>query len=284
MAAIRILHFSDTHLSPRTRHFRDNNDRMAGIMKQASHDLFIHTGDITLDGIRFREDYDLSRELMRATGKDIHFLPGNHDVGDNPRLSRPVSENGSAISADRVQRYLEFFGDDRWVIDQGNWRLLGINSMLIGSQLPSEAAQVAWIHSSLADLGDRHLALFTHQPFYIDTPDPLPLAYWTVDPDGREALRSLMTHASLRLIASGHLHQQRARSHDGVRLEWCPSIAFTTRETLVPEMGGTRQVGFLEHILHDDGAVETKAIFPDGWENAHLEDMIAEVYPLSVQP
>jgi 3',5'-cyclic AMP phosphodiesterase CpdA len=284
MTAIRILHLSDTHLSPRTQYFRANNDAMLKVLEQAGHDLFIHTGDITLDGIRYPEDYALSRDLLTATGKEIRFLPGNHDVGDNPRLSQPAAENGSAIDAARVARFGEVFGDDRWTIDRGAWRLIGIDSMLIGSGLPQEAAQNAWIAAALADLGSRHLALFSHQPFYIDTPDPLPLAYWTVDPEGREALRFLMDHPNLRLIASGHLHQQRARRHGGVRLEWCPSIAFTTGPALVPEMGGTRQVGYLEHVLHDDGRVDSRPVFPPSWRNDHLEEMIAEVYPLAAAP
>jgi hypothetical protein len=82
------------------------------------------------------------------------------------------------------------------------------------------------------------------------------------------------------MIASGHLHQQRARSHGGTKLEWCPSVAFTTGEDLVPEMGGKRQVGYLEHVLHDDGRIETKPIFPEHWANTYLDDVIEEVYPL----
>jgi hypothetical protein len=167
------------------------------------------------------------------------------------------------------------------MVDLGDdWRLIGVNSMLIGSGFQREKDQNVWVRQVLATLGDRHLALFSHQPFYIDVPDPLSLTYWTVDPEGREPLRDLMTLPNLRMIASGHLHQQRTRSYDGKKLEWCPSVAFTTTEKLVPEMGGTRQTGYLEYMLHTDGRIESRQIFPANWENTYLDDVMEEVYPL----
>lgn len=279
MTSFRILHISDTHLSPRTRHFRRNNDVMAKTLAEADHDLIIHTGDITLDGIRYEEDYLFCQEFFAATGKSIMFLPGNHDIGDNPRLSKPAAEGGSAIDAERIARYERFHGDHWWSTDLQGWRLIGINSLIVGSGAAQEIEQYAWLREQLATAGSSHIALFTHQPLYVDKPDPIDLTYWTVDPDGRENLRFLMTDPRLKLIASGHLHQQRSRRFGAVRLEWCPSIAFTTREELVPEMGGVREVGFLEHVLHADGRVATTHVSPPAFSNDYLDDCIKEVYP-----
>lgn len=279
MASIRIMQISDTHLSPRTHRFHENNELMIDVLKAADHDLIVHTGDITLDGIRFEEDYPFCRSFLERAGKDIRYIPGNHDVGDNPRLSQPETAMGSAISPTRLDRYERYYGADRWSIDRGNWRLLGINSLRVGSGLDGEQQQYDWIGEQLATLGQRHLALFSHQPLYVDTPESTELTYWTVDPIGRENLHELMAHKQLKMIASGHLHQQRSRGHDGVRLEWCSSIAFTTREELVPEMGGNREVGYLEHVLHDDGGIETHAVTIPGFVNSYLDDCLLEVYP-----
>lgn len=279
MNPVRILQLSDTHLSPRTHRFHENNEMMIEVLKASDHDLIIHTGDISLDGIRFEEDYPFCREFLSRAGKTIHYLPGNHDVGDNPRLSQPETVMGSAISPARLDRYRRYYGDDKWVIDSGNWRLLGINSLRIGSGLDGEQQQYEWIESQLATLDDRHLALFTHQPLFVDTPDNTELTYWTVDPVGREKLVELIRHPRLRLIASGHLHQQRSRSYGNIQLEWCSSIAFTTREELVPEMGGTRQVGYLEHVLHGDGRVDTRPLALPDFVNSYLDDCLLEVYP-----
>lgn len=279
MTPIRIMQISDTHLSPRTHRFHENNELMIDVLKAADHDLIVHTGDITLDGIRFEEDYPFCVEFLGRARNDIRYIPGNHDVGDNPRLSQPETVMGSAISPTRLARYGRYFGADRWSIDRGNWRLLGINSLIVGSGLDGEHEQYDWIHAQLETLGERHLALFSHQPLYVDTPESMELTYWTVDPIGRENLLELMNHPRLRMIASGHLHQQRSRAHQDVRLEWCSSIAFTTREELVPEMGGDRQVGYLEHVLHDDGRIETRAVTVAGFVNSYLDDCLLEVYP-----
>ncbi|MBZ9678876.1 metallophosphoesterase family protein [Mesorhizobium sp. ES1-1] len=279
MASIRIMQISDTHLSPRTRRFHENNELMIDVLKAADHALIVHTGDITLDGIRFEEDYAFCREFLQRAGKDIRYIPGNHDVGDNPRLSQPETVMGSAISQTRLERYERYYGADRWSIDAGNWRLLGINSLRVGSGLDGEQQQYDWIREQLKTLGDRYLVLFSHQPLFVDSPESTELTYWTVDPIGRENLRELMEHPRLKMIASGHLHQQRSRSHGGVQLEWCSSIAFTTREELVPEMGGNREVGYLDHVLHDDGRIETRPVTIAGFVNSYLDDCLLEVYP-----
>lgn len=279
MSSFRILQISDTHLSPRTENFHQNNELLIDALKASDHDYIVHTGDITLDGIRFEEDYPFCREFLGRAGKTIHYLPGNHDIGDNPRLSQPDNPMGSTINQARVARYDQYYGRDHWVFDQGNWRILGISSMLIGSGLEREQEQYAWIEAQLASLGDRHLALFTHQPLFIDSPEGVELTYWTIDPSGHEPLRNLIEHPQLKLIASGHLHQQRSRAFGKINLEWCSSIAFTTREELVPEMGGSRQVGYLEHDFHDDGRVETRTLTIPGFVNSYLDDVLLEVYP-----
>lgn len=279
MNPVRILQISDTHLSPRTTRFHENNELMIDVLRKAGHDHIVHTGDISLDGIRFEEDHGFAKAFLDRAGRVIHYLPGNHDVGDNPRLSKPENVMGSAISPTRLERYLRHHEKDRWVIDCGAWRLIGINSMRIGSGLDGERQQYDWIADQLGSLGRRHLALFTHQPLFVDTPEDKELTYWTVDPIGRENLSALIGHPQLKLIASGHLHQQRSRRHGGIALEWCSSIAFTTREELVPEMGGHRQVGFVEHLLHEDGIVVTRPLVLPGFVNSYLDDCLLEVYP-----
>lgn len=279
MSPFRILHISDTHLSPRTEHFRQNNEEMIAPLKASDHDYIVHTGDITLDGIRFEEDYAFCRDFLARAGKEILYIPGNHDIGDNPSLSKPEEEKGSRINAGRLARYKRYYDKDRWSFDRDGWRIVGINSMLIGSGLPEEQEQFAWLDEQLDTLGDLHLAVFTHQPLFIDVPEVTELTYWTVDPSGTERLRRLIDHPSLKFIGSGHLHQQRSRAYGQIRLEWCSSIAFTTREELVPEMGGTRLVGYLEHSFHPDGRIETAVRTLDSFTNNYLDDVLETVYP-----
>lgn len=152
MTKFSILQISDTHLSPRTEHFRENNRLLTQPLVESEHDFIIHTGDITLDGIRYDEDYALCRDFFKESGKTIHFLAGNHDIGDNPKLSKPESENGSAINAARYEKFANYFGPDYWVIDRGSWRIIGISSMLIGSGLARKKSNMLGLTSKLPRL------------------------------------------------------------------------------------------------------------------------------------
>lgn len=74
MSRFSILQISDTHLSPRTDHFRENNRLLAEPLAESDHDFIVHTGDVTLDGIRYDEDYALCRDSLRNPAKLSIFL------------------------------------------------------------------------------------------------------------------------------------------------------------------------------------------------------------------
>ena len=46
--------------------------------------------------------------------------------------------------------YLGVMGADRFVQDIGEWRLIGINSQLLGCGLPAEAEQHDWLAETIA--------------------------------------------------------------------------------------------------------------------------------------
>lgn len=279
MSEFSILQLSDTHLSDRFTYYASNNEISAAAVAGESCDHIVHTGDITLDGIRHVRDFADCVAFTNIVGRDVRYLPGNHDIGDNPKFSKP-GLMGSAVSDDRLRRHEEFFGDTWWSFDEGAWRIIGINAMIIGSGLPQERKQYDWVASQVESVGDRFIALFSHLPIFIDTPeDGLALNYWSIDPVGHDHMRGLIEHPNLRLIASGHLHQQRSRKFAKINLEWCPSTAFTTGPALVPEMGGSRQVGYLVHRFHGNGNVETTMTAPQGLISHRLDDVASEVYP-----
>jgi hypothetical protein len=61
-------------------------------------------------------------------------VPGNHDVGDAGHRSQPLDE-------ERLRRWRAQFGPDRWVEDVENYRLIGLDALLLGSGDPEEATQ-----------------------------------------------------------------------------------------------------------------------------------------------
>jgi 3',5'-cyclic AMP phosphodiesterase CpdA len=129
--AFKLIQISDT-ISVRVR-------RISTPIERRSHggqhpDLVIHTGDVTVDGADIKEDFRYAAELMHGSGVRFRAVPGNHDVGDPDHDHQPVNE-------ERLERWRAHFGPDRWVEDVENWRLIGLNALLLGSGDREEALQ-----------------------------------------------------------------------------------------------------------------------------------------------
>ncbi|MBL8549182.1 MAG: metallophosphoesterase [Hyphomonadaceae bacterium] len=247
----RIVQVSDTHLGA---HLGANNADALATLKAASAvaaDLVVNTGDITANGAADDRDLHFAREAHGIFSAPLRCVPGNHDVGEEP--GAPVMDQ--PIDARRIARYRSVFGADRWVHDLGLWRLIGFNSLLVGTGLEEEDAQYFWLANELNDARDRPIGVFLHKPLWLEHPDDEPAPLWTIDPEKRARYRNALSAA--RFIASGHLHQYRARESDGALHIWAPSAAFPMRDH---DFGGERKIGFLTLDLADDGAVSVEFI------------------------
>ena len=125
---VRVVQISDTHLSRMKPHFADNWQPVADWLRQQEPDLVIHTGDVTVDGADQEDDMAFCGELMRALGVPVLAVPGNHDVGDALDPHQPVDES-------RIARWRRHLGQDRWIQDCEEWRLIGLHARLFGSQI-----------------------------------------------------------------------------------------------------------------------------------------------------
>jgi len=135
----------------------------------------------------------------------------------------------------------------------GNWRLLGINSQLLGSGLAAEAAQWEWIEDMVSIDSRRPTGVFLHKPLFLDRPDEPDHPGEATLRAPRERLLGLLACARVQFIACGHLHQYRAFLCDDIEYVWAPSTAFLIGQQLP---GGTRKLGYVAHFLHEDGRYE----------------------------
>jgi alkaline phosphatase D len=236
---MRIIQFSDTHLSVEHDDFADNTEAFADALAKCEPDLFIHTGDLSMDGAAKAHDLELGRRWNERLPAEVLTLPGNHDVGDLSafRPDQPVND-------ERLARWRTLIGPDRWCRDQGGWRLIGLNAMLLGSGHPDEDAQFTWLAAALET--DNLLALFLHKPLCIEAIDEGPCGYWTVAPEPRRRLTALLEGVRLGLVASGHLHIQRRKVIDGVPHVWSPASSFVVGAAQ-QDLGGERVLGYVEH-------------------------------------
>ena len=270
--AFTVAQLSDTHLGVKTTLFRANFDRAVHALETVRPDLVVASGDLSLDGADQEADLALAAASLARLAGPVHSIPGNHDVGDHPERAprQPVDDA-------RLDRFRRHNGRDRWVVDHENWRLLGLNSQIMGAH-PEQAAQAQLISGALADLGDRRLAVFIHKPFFAADPAETGFDYWSVPPFAREPLLPVMAHPNLRLVASGHLHLHHAARRGPVQYAWAPSVAFVVAPDEQPGLPGARPCGFLLHEFGDDD-VTTTLVEPPGMERVFIHEVRDQTYP-----
>lgn len=268
---MKLIQITDSHLSPTKRHFDGNWDPLARWIAEQDADLVVHTGDLSVDGADHAADLSHAAGLVRALPLPVLFVPGNHDVGHLPGTTQPVD-------ADRLARWRRIVGPDRWAADRDAWRLVGIDSLLLGSGSAEEAEQAAWLARCLAERDGRRVAMFSHQPLFVDHPDEGDTGYWGVPPAPRRALRALLARHEVALFASGHLHRAHLGRLGGTALLWAPASAFTVGP-MERDMPGQRRLGAAVHTLGD--GVASEIVDVPGLAPHVIDDVIDEVYPWS---
>ncbi len=264
----RIAQISDTHLSAEKPFFVGNFERIGAALRATRPDLVLNSGDISLSGETKGSDLLAARALHEAIGLPVRFLPGNHDLGDSPDLA---AHGAAVITDERRARYLAHFGADFWTLDVPGWRLLAINTQLLGSDLAAAAQQEDAIDEAIASLGARKLALFLHMPLFDESADEPAMTGRFVDPAPRRALLARLRSAPPALIASGHVHQYRESWSDGARHVWAPSTGYVIPDRLQP-IYGLKQVGYVEHRLEPDGRHESRLVQLPGMPTLNIGD------------
>ena len=158
---MKIIQITDTHLSPNKPHFNGNWEPLAKWIEASGADLVIHTGDLSVDGADKDEDLIFSVEMMRQVSVPMLIVPGNHDVGHLPGSHQPANP-------ERLDRWRRLVGPDYWAKDVDNWRLIGLNSLLMGFDDAEEHKQFDWLQEMLESRGERRVAIFAHKPLFVD--------------------------------------------------------------------------------------------------------------------
>jgi 3',5'-cyclic AMP phosphodiesterase CpdA len=273
MPEFRLTQISDTHLARRLSQLTDNFYRVGEYINSTRPDLVVNSGDIAFDGPTSPDDLRFARELHDALAAPCRYLPGNHDIGDNPTQVGPVPSQ-PATEADR-QAFLSVFGEDRWRFEAVGWCFIGLNSLVMNTGLASEAEQFDWLASQLSATGGKPVALFLHKPLYLNEPDDpeLPATSIRYIPQpARRRLVEMFRAVDLRLVASGHVHQRRDFTYRHVRHIWAPSAGFIIPDRL-QEVIGIKEVGLVEYRFQPD-RFEVRHIRAPGQTDVDLDSLL----------
>jgi 3',5'-cyclic AMP phosphodiesterase CpdA len=274
MPEFRLTQISDAHLARRLTSLTDNFHRVSEHIDAKRPDLVINSGDLAFVGPTNRDDLEFARELHAALPAPCRYLPGNHDIGDNPTTLGPVPSH-PATEQNR-QTFLAVFGADRWRFDAMGWCFIGLNSLVMNTGLASEAEQFEWLASQLSATAGKPVALFLHKPLFLNSPDDPELAATSiryVPMPVRSRLVEMLRAVDLRLVASGHLHQRRDFTCSRVRHVWAPSAGFVIPDR-IQDVIGTKEVGLVEYRFRPDG-FEVRHVRAPGQIDLDLDSLLA---------
>ena len=243
MPEFRLTQISDTHLTRRHQSLTDNFYRMSECIDATRPDLVVNSGDVAWDGPTNPDDLEFTRGLHDALAAPCRYLPGNHDVGDNPTRLGPVPSQ--PVTEQSVQAFRSRFGEDRWRFEAAGWCFIGLNSLVMNTGLASEAEQFDWLGQQLSGANGRPVALFLHKPLFLNTPNEPELAESAIryiPMPARSRLMEMLRAVDLRLVASGHVHQRRDFTFRHARHVWAPSAGFIIPDSK-QEVIGTRKLG-----------------------------------------
>ena len=276
MTEFRLTQISDTHLARRLPRLTDNFHRISEYIDAKRPDLVINSGDLAFDGPSNPGDLELAATLHKALPVACRFLPGNHDIGDNPTLVGPPLAH--PVTDANLEAYHRIVGEDRWRFEAAGWCFIGLNSLIMNTGLVSEAEQFDWLASQLAGTKGQPVALFLHKPLFLNPPDDPELAATSiryVPMPARSRLIEMLRAVDLRLVGSGHVHQRRDYTFSRIRQIWAPSAGFIIPDSL-QEVIGIKEVGLVEYRFQPD-SFEVRHVRAPGQIDVDMQTLLALV-------
>ena len=188
----------------------------------------VHLGDMVhpLPGMpAYDSACEEALDILKPLQPDLHFVPGNHDIGDKPMPGLPAA----AVSAHTTQCYRKHFGDDYYCFIKNECLFVVLNSSLINNSTDDATAQQAWLEQTLAEKKVLRVFLFLHYPLFINS-ETESEHYDNIAEPGRSWLAALIKKHSIELVLSGHVHH-----HFYNRIEECkcytlPPTSFTRQD------------------------------------------------------
>ncbi|AQT69815.1 Calcineurin-like phosphoesterase [Anaerohalosphaera lusitana] len=144
----------------------------------------------------------------------LYNLPGNHDLG------RPVGSNN-------ISTYQQHFGELWFDFEYGDGLFIGLCSdILADADAPMHGEHKKWLWDILDSPEAKkaeNIFVFMHHPLYLNSPDE-PGAYSNMPVGIRKELLEFFVQNGVQAVFSGHFHDNRINSYQGVDLITTNSI------------------------------------------------------------
>lgn len=206
--------------------FNARNAAVVEMLREVNPSLVIHLGDVPhpVPGLpEHAQALTEARAIYAALTAPLLVVPGNHDVGDKPHPWAPAP----SVSAEKHAVFATTWGPPWWVHHQDGCRFVGIDTPVLNSGLPLEAAQWEWLEEALRP-GPRTF-IFVHYPPFLLTHDE-PEHYDNLAEPARTRLFALFARGGVEAVFCGHVHHPFWNRHAGIDYYLLPSTAFVRPE------------------------------------------------------
>jgi 3',5'-cyclic-AMP phosphodiesterase len=189
-------------------------------------EFILHTGDITQ--LSKPEQFDTVSQMLQQTGKDVFYVPGEHDFLD---------DNGKG--------YLDRFGKNAhgagwYSFDQKGVHFIGLVNVVdlkAGGLGVLGHEQLEWLEDDVKHLShSTPIVLFAHIPLWAVYPD----WGWATE-DSAQALSYLKKFGSVTVL-NGHIHQTMQKVEGNVTFHTACSTAFPQPQPGAPQGPGPMKV------------------------------------------
>ena len=242
--SFNLIQITDTHIfgnSDKRLVGTDTRDTLLKVLKKVSEtknvSRLIVTGDVSMDGSE--NSYEWISRQLEGTGKDFWVLPGNHD--DIQKWSLVFPQHLRCFPATHIEN---------------PWKLIFLNTQIPGQEYGGLAPKSLSFLKREIHAGDASfIAIFMHHP-------PFNVGSNWIDAIGlkvgKDEFLDLVSETKVRLVVSGHVHQEAS-------LKFCSAEFVTTPSTCVQFLSNSydfaldeKSPGYRFICLFEDGRVETK--------------------------
>ncbi len=242
MAVLKLTQMTDLHLGP-TPDFKcrslETFKSLQSVLDTISADgrsdyRLLLTGDIASDGQP--EAYQLVDQLLSSKGKQMLWLPGNHDRMD---LMQQNFKNFPFIP----------------LYETEHWAILMLNSSIAdqpgGAMSNSEMQQ---LEKHLSNLPYKNILVAMHH-------SPVEVGSDWVDQhriaNHRQLHQLLASHGKVRALINGHIHQSHEADWDGIPVYSTPSTCFQFKPKSVDFALDDLPPAYRWIDLYSDGKIDT---------------------------
>jgi Icc protein len=212
---LSFVQISDSHMG----FSKPANPDVAGTLKAAvdkinglvaAPEFLLHTGDIS--HLSKPEEFDTVEQILKATGKEVFFVPGEHDV---------LNDDGAQFR----ERYGKNAKGSGWYsFDKKGVHFMGLVNVMnlkAGGLGTLGHEQLEWLEDDVKGL--KHstpIVVFAHIPLWSVYPE----WGWGTE-DGAQALAYLKKFGSVTVL-NGHIHQTMQKIEGNVTFHTAASTAF----------------------------------------------------------